>query len=52
MTAIARAVPRRGDSMTTVHNSNSRKRKAPVPAGASRKVSHHVLYKRTHLRAL
>jgi hypothetical protein len=25
MTALARAAPRRGDGMTTVHNSNSRK---------------------------
>jgi hypothetical protein len=28
MTALARAAPRRGDGMTTVHNNNSRKEKA------------------------
>jgi len=36
----------------TRHNSNSRKRKAPARTGASRKVSCHVVNKRTHLRAL
>jgi hypothetical protein len=37
MTAIARAAPSRGEGMTTVHNSNSRKRKAPARTGAEKK---------------
>jgi hypothetical protein len=38
MTVLARAVPRRGDGMTTVHNSNSRQqKKAPARTGAKSK---------------
>jgi len=35
MTALARAAPRRGDGMTTVHNNNSRQSASP-PISASR----------------
>jgi hypothetical protein len=31
VTALARAVPRRGDGMTTIHNSNSRQQKNAPP---------------------
>jgi hypothetical protein len=39
MTAIARAAPRRGDGMTTVHNSNSRQPKNAPPKRGNLEIS-------------
>jgi hypothetical protein len=52
MTALARAAPRRGDGMTTVHNSNSKhEKKAAVAAAAQRRNRLHVYNRKSLARA-